>query len=132
MSSPKAHAASMRSLGSDRRGNVAVEFALVAPLLLTILVGGMEFARLMWVITGLHYATEEGARCYAMKICTSTTAQARAAAVAPEMAFATTNFAATKITCGYQVVGTYQFAWVPNANLMKWAAPNLSATVCFP
>ena len=111
---------------------MAVEFALLAPALFALLVGGMEFGRLMWTLSGLHYATEEGARCYAMGICTSTSAATQAASVAPEFGFTSANFAVSSATCGYKVVGTYAFTWLPNTTIITAAAPTLSSTACFP
>lgn len=128
--------AGRRRLWRDRSGNVATEFALLAPVLLTIVVAGLEFGRLMWVISGLHYATEEGARCYAAGLCTASTAVTQAVNVAPEMLFTASDFTAATATCGsgvsgYKVTGTYQFDWVPNS-LITIAAPSLTATACFP
>ena len=117
---------------SDCRGNVAVEFALLAPALFALLVGGMEFGRLMWTLSGLHYATEEGARCYAMGICTSTSAATQAASVAPEFGFTSANFTVSSATCGYKVVGSYAFTWLPNSTIISATAPTLRSTACFP
>jgi Flp pilus assembly protein TadG len=45
-----------------RKGSVAVEFALIIPVALTILVGIVEVGRAMWVRTSLQFVAEEGAR----------------------------------------------------------------------
>jgi Flp pilus assembly protein TadG len=45
-----------------RKGSVAVEFALIIPVALTILVGIVEIGRAMWVRTSLQFVAEEGAR----------------------------------------------------------------------
>ena len=51
-------------LAKDGRGGALVEFALLAPLLLTLLLGGLDFGRMFYARQGLEYATEEAARYY--------------------------------------------------------------------
>jgi Flp pilus assembly protein TadG len=46
----------------DRRGTVAVEFALLAPCLLLLLVGTMEMGRAFWIGSTLQYAADETSR----------------------------------------------------------------------
>jgi Flp pilus assembly protein TadG len=45
-----------------RAGSVAVEFALIIPVALAILVGIVEVGRALWIRTSLQFAVEEGAR----------------------------------------------------------------------
>ena len=47
---------------SDRRGSVAVQFALGAPILVTLLLGVLESGRLFWTWTTIQYAAEETGR----------------------------------------------------------------------
>jgi Flp pilus assembly protein TadG len=51
-------------LAGDRRGGAILEFALVLPLLMTMLIGGLDVGRMFYVRQGLEYATEEAARYY--------------------------------------------------------------------
>lgn len=44
------------------RGSVAVEFAMILPILLTLMLGVMEFGRAMWIRQTLQYAVESAAR----------------------------------------------------------------------
>ncbi|MBS0520184.1 MAG: pilus assembly protein [Proteobacteria bacterium] len=53
-------------LAAARDGNAAIEFAFVAPVLITLLLGAMEFGRMLYVRQGLEYATESAARYYSM------------------------------------------------------------------
>jgi hypothetical protein len=53
----------MRRLLGCRRGAAALEFALVAPLLLTMLAGTVEMARWGWGAAALRSAAADGARC---------------------------------------------------------------------
>lgn len=50
-------------LAADRRGATAVEFALVAPLLLALLFGSVETGRYLWFAAVLDHAVGEAARC---------------------------------------------------------------------
>src|SRR5262249_49875900 len=49
-----------------RRGTTAVEFALIALPLLLLLLGIIEFGRMLWTQSALHYAVQEAARCAAV------------------------------------------------------------------
>ncbi|MCW5731057.1 MAG: pilus assembly protein [Alphaproteobacteria bacterium] len=44
------------------RGNAAVEFSLVAPLFISLLLGVVEFGRYHWIQNGLRFAVEEAGR----------------------------------------------------------------------
>lgn len=48
--------------GQSERGTTAVEFAIVVPLLLLILLGIIDFGRLLFVQVSLNAASREGAR----------------------------------------------------------------------
>jgi len=51
-------------LRRDRCGGAAIEFAFVAPVLFTLILGGFEFGRMFYVRQGLEGATEAAARYY--------------------------------------------------------------------
>ncbi len=51
-----------KARGRDRRGAVAVEFAVIAPILLAITVGMLELSRVYTVQNTLETAAREGAR----------------------------------------------------------------------
>lgn len=51
----------------QQRGAVAVEFALIMPVLLLILVGTLEFGRVWSQLQVFQGAAREGARCAAVK-----------------------------------------------------------------
>ena len=46
------------ALGGDRRGGAVIEFAILAPVLFTILLGIIEMGRMFYVRQSLEYATE--------------------------------------------------------------------------
>ena len=53
-------------LGTSDRGVSAVEFALVAPVLLMTLLGAIDFGRMFYLRQGLEYAAQAGARYYVL------------------------------------------------------------------
>lgn len=52
----------LRRLRADGRGNVAIEFALIAPVFLALLFGIVQLCRLFLANAGLHNAVEDAAR----------------------------------------------------------------------
>lgn len=70
--------------GSLRRataGSTAVEFALILPIFLSMLLGIIEFGRVMWIQNTLQFAAEEATR-YAVVRSSATTAEITAYAKA--------------------------------------------------
>lgn len=51
-------------LFGDRRGTAAIEFGFVAPVLFSLLLGGLEFGRMFYVRQGLEGVVEAAARYY--------------------------------------------------------------------
>ena len=133
-------------LRSDRSGAAALEFALVAPALFILIMGGMEFGRLLWTESALQMSVAQAARCYAWQVstCTTTSAtQSFAANVAPQLGFSSTNFSAsiTAPTAGSKtcqcnstecatVSASYPYSFI--AQGLFPFAPTLSANACFP
>jgi Flp pilus assembly protein TadG len=54
----------VRRTAGDRRGGAIVEFAMIAPLLLTLVVGCIDFGYMFYVRQALEYATEQSGRYY--------------------------------------------------------------------
>jgi Flp pilus assembly protein TadG len=63
----------MISLWRDPRGGAAIEFAVVAPFLFTLVLGALDLGRMFYVGQGLQYAAEQGARYYTVNPTTSST-----------------------------------------------------------
>jgi Flp pilus assembly protein TadG len=59
-------------LAADRGGTAILEFAFIAPLMLTLILGIVDFGRMFYVRQGLEYATEEAARYYMLNSSTAT------------------------------------------------------------
>lgn len=82
------------------RGAAAVEFALVLPVLLLLVLGLLEFARIYNVQISLSNAAREGARVMAIENSVAT-ARAAAVAAAPSVdpAISTAQVAVTPSSC---------------------------------
>jgi Flp pilus assembly protein TadG len=53
----------VKQLYHARRGVTALEFAVVAPVLIMLMFGTMEFGRLLWTMQGLQMTAAQAARC---------------------------------------------------------------------
>jgi Flp pilus assembly protein TadG len=117
----------------DEQGVSTVEFAIVLPAFLMVVIGGMQLSMLGFTSSSLHYAAEEGARCGAIQTtrCTSpTSAQTRAAAAFQNITGTTATFTATSTAaCGYQMVGNVTYTLKTGVGSIS--VP-LSATACYP
>lgn len=123
----------MRRLG--RGGSALVEFALVLPAFLLIVLGLVYFSLLVWVHGSLQYATEDAARCARVRtdICTdaaSTAAYARAR----YFGMGQPSFSYAKETCGHQVTATVvaPAAHYMPLRLLGVGSSTLRAAACFP
>ncbi|ACA20188.1 TadE family protein [Methylobacterium sp. 4-46] len=52
----------MRRFGSDERGATAAEFAVVAPILIALVMGSIEFGSIMYTLGTTEFATNDAAR----------------------------------------------------------------------
>jgi len=86
-----------RPPASDR-GAAAVEFALVAPLLLVLVVGIAEFGRAYDTEAALSQAAREGARALALGSTPAVT-RATARAAAPQLVLGDGNIVLSRSTC---------------------------------
>lgn len=115
------------------RGNVAIEFALVLPALLLLILGIADVARVIWTQTTLDRAVEAAARCAAVDATDCGTAalvQSYAAGQAFGLAIASSAFTVTAPACGTQVAVSMPFTliipWLATSNI------TLAATACYP
>ncbi|MFQ5893721.1 MAG: TadE/TadG family type IV pilus assembly protein [Nitrospinota bacterium] len=101
----------------NKRGNVAVECALVIPILLTLFMGIVEFSRLLYTQQILSHATNLSARTGATSL-DDTTSQSRAVTSAndalqgggldPARADIAVNIYPSPIPGEVEVIATYQ------------------------
>jgi Flp pilus assembly protein TadG len=118
-------------LRQDQRGTTALEFALVAPVLIALLIGTIALCVGLFLIGSLHYAVEEGARCASVKtaICTdaaSTVAYAQSHYFGPNVS---PRFTYAAAACGNSVSGSISYSM--NVGFSTYTIP-VSATACFP
>jgi Flp pilus assembly protein TadG len=116
-------------------GTTALEFALIAPTLFTLIFGGIEFSRLIWTEAALNYSVQEAARCGLVNpdgnCATSTAVATFAAAATPQLSFPVSTFTATPTaSCGYQVTASYSYQFMVSGLVPK--SPTLTAQACFP
>jgi Flp pilus assembly protein TadG len=115
----------------ERRGAVAIEFALTVPVLLVVMLGIVEFGRALWAQNALHYAVEEAARCATIDLttCGNTSETQTYASTASGYGFATSVFTVTVAACGNQVSANYPFQFLTS---FFGTGPTLTAQACFP
>jgi Flp pilus assembly protein TadG len=121
-----------------QRGNVAIEYGLVLPVMLLFILGIVDTGRLLWTYTTLQRAVEAAARCGVVNttLCASTALiQSKAVTEAWGVPITTSAVTVTTATCGVQVSATYAFT-----SIIPWfaatAAPSstltLTPTACYP
>jgi Flp pilus assembly protein TadG len=114
-------------------GTAALEFAIIFPIAIFLILGLCEFGRAMWTQATLDYAVQAAARCGALgSVGCSTAAQIQSYAVgtAPALPVTTANFTVTTPSCGTQVSGTFAYSFVVPA-LFPYQL-TMTATACFP
>jgi Flp pilus assembly protein TadG len=122
------------SLGADERGGAILEFAILAPVLFTILFGFLEMGRMFYIRQSLEYATEEAARYYMLNPTTdsgnvttklrSTMAGGMGPSVSVAYADTTNCNGSAAVTCT-QITATYNYA--PAVGFLSIAAQTLTA-----
>jgi Flp pilus assembly pilin Flp len=121
----------VRTFRRNESGASALEFALILPIFVTMIIGGMFLADLAFASTSLHYAVQEAARCAGVKttICSdsaTTVAYAQKRYSGPDFG---ETFSYAKNACGHTVTATGTFV-VPTG-LTNLNVP-LTAAACFP
>ena len=126
----------LRSLRLDQQGTTAVEFAIVAPVFIALLVGTLSLCVGLFLIGSLHYAVEEGARCASVKAaCADATGNPDATAV---VAYAQSQYFGPNVSptftyaaaaCGNSVNASISYSM--NVGFRSFTIP-ISATACFP
>jgi Flp pilus assembly protein TadG len=126
----------LKSMRCDQQGTTAVEFAIIAPVFIALLVGVIALCICLLLVGSLHYAVEEGARCASVKTAcadasgnpdaTATVAYAKSHYFGPAVSPAFTYAAAT---CGNSVTGSINYSM--DVGFKTFVVP-ISATACFP
>jgi Flp pilus assembly protein TadG len=118
-------------LRRDEQGTTAVEFAIIAPVFIALLVGTLTVCVGLFLVGSLHYAVEEGARCASIKtaICSdaaTTLAYAQSHYFGPNL---TPTFTYAAANCGNSVSASISYSM--NVGFRTFVVP-ISATACFP
>ena len=124
---------------ASERGSNAVEFALVAPLLIGFLFGIYEVGLAIWTQGLLDFAVEQAARCAAVNstICgTASATETYAATQTAPLGLASSTFTASTASCGSQVTASYDFVFIGRfpikGNALLPNSVTLTSTSCFP
>jgi Flp pilus assembly protein TadG len=121
----------IKSLYGDRQGTTAVEFAIVAPVFIAMLLGTLALCVALFLIGSLHFAVEDVARCASVKttICSdaaSTVAYTQSRYFGPNVS---PNFVYAATACGNSVTGSISYSM--DVGFRTFVIP-ISATACFP
>jgi len=117
---------------NDQRGTSAVEFAIVGPIFIMVLVGIFYLCMCLAVVGSMHYAVQEGARCASVRtmVCTdqtSTLAYMQSHYFGPTTLPTFTYDAAA--VCGHSVSASINY--VLDIGLKQFIVP-ITASACFP
>ena len=125
----------MISLWRDRRGGAAIEFAVIAPFLFTLVLGSVDLGRMFYVGQGLQYAAEQGARYYTVNPTTASsnvTTQIQTympGGMGPSVNVSYADAAScnsnSSVTCT-TITATYSFAFV--ASYLRLGTKTITAT----
>jgi Flp pilus assembly pilin Flp len=127
-----------RRLVRDRDGATALEFALVAPLILAFTFGIIELGHLFWTIGALNMAVEDAARCVSVSnvpsppstLCdTQTHMQTYAVSRVWGMTVPGSTFTLTTPSCGYLVSASYPYTPIVGYIPMSLT---ITASACYP
>lgn len=127
-------------LRSDRLGTSVIEFALLAPIFIMMLIGTIEAGRMMWTRQTLEEVAQATARCMAVEDgCTGATAQtfakdrANGYGIDTTLAEVTVN---TGVTCktypGSTSVNITEQFDSAIGDLLPAASKRISVSACFP
>ncbi|HZP99685.1 MAG TPA: TadE/TadG family type IV pilus assembly protein [Reyranella sp.] len=124
-----------RFLPGNDRGGAAVEFAIAAPFLFTLILGSIDMGRMFYVRQGLEYATEQAARYYMLNPSSASSAVTTylqsqmpggmGSSVSVSYTDTTNCNSMTSVTCT-QIQATYSFSFI--AQYLGLGTKTLKAT----
>jgi Flp pilus assembly protein TadG len=115
----------------DDRGTTVVEFGILAPVAIMLLVGTFYLGLSLFLVGSLHFAVEEAARCASVNtgVCTDSTttvAYAQSHYFGPT---ASPTFTYAAAACGNSMTAT--ISYVMDVGMTKFTIP-VTASACFP
>jgi TadE-like protein len=127
----------LAAVWSNNRGTTAVEFAIIAPVFIGLVVSLLYLCMGLFLVGSLHYAVEEGARCASVRTHTNQACndptqivpytQSRYFGPSSSPTFNYTYYPPP--ACGHSVSGSVNY--VANLGLKTVTIP-IAATACFP
>jgi Flp pilus assembly protein TadG len=126
-------------LAADEDGQ-AVEFALVLPVMLGLILGIYEFGQAVWTQGMLDYAVEQAARCASVNATTCGTVSAIKTFASQQtvpLNLPVSTFSASTPACGNLVTASYVFNFIGTMPLIHGTAlfptsVTLTSTSCYP
>jgi Flp pilus assembly protein TadG len=120
-----------KSMLLNQEGTTAVEFAIIAPVFILLVIGTIALCFALFLVGSLHFAVEDGARCASVKttICTdsaTTIAYTQSRYLGPNVSPTFTYAAAA---CGNSVTASINYSM--DIGFKTFVIP-ISATACFP
>jgi len=127
----------LRSIYRNQEGTTAVEFAIIAPMFILLVLGTIGLCFALFLVGSLHFAVEDGARCASVKtsICQdtpTTIAYTRTRYLGPNVSPTFAHNAAAACgpaNTGNSVTGTVNYTM--DIGLRTFVIP-ISATACYP
>jgi Flp pilus assembly protein TadG len=111
----------------DSRGSVLIEFAVVAPVMMLLIFGGIELGMVMVSRQQLEFATEAAAKCFATKNANCLTTAATKTYAAGISGYSPDIFSVSTMPCGGSVIANYNYAPM----ILPKAIP-IGASACYP
>lgn len=120
----------------NNAGTVALEYGLILPIMIGLMLGVIDISRLLWTYTSLNRAVEASARWGGINNTTSGVAE-RAVQEAWGVDVTAGDFTASVQACGVQVTANYAFDFlIPwptgSGGLENRNSVQLTATACYP
>ena len=120
----------LRDIWREQRGTTAVEFAIVSPVFIAMVLGLLALCICLFLVGSLHYSVEEAARCASVRttVCkdaTTTIAYAQSRYFGPS----TPTFNYSAAACGNSVTASINYA--AQLGLTQITVP-VTASACFP
>jgi len=116
----------------DDRGTNAVEFAIVGPVFIVLVIGAIYLSMALFALGSLHYAVEEGARCASIQPSGNCTNSSTIVSYTQQKYFGPTSsptFTYASLACGNSVTGS--LSYVVNLGVKQVTIP-MTASACFP
>jgi Flp pilus assembly protein TadG len=116
---------------ADDRGTTAIEFAIIAPVMIMLLVGIASLSLMLFALGSMHFAVEDAARCASARPtqCSTPAAIIAYAKTRYAGALASPLFTFAEASCGNRVTATVTFTF--DVGMYRRSVP-LAATACFP